>query len=1463
MSIRITVPSFLFCLLFTTSISSFAQKTVPSTQDVREQDDDDYEQQEHLTEHNEYAHAHSSWYREMLKKKPNIDKAQAAFNQYFSVHPENSRLKDRFETWISQASLYKDKHGFAIPYPLSKRSKYANTAAPGVTTANGIFGTWTMIGPANMTHVQPCNNSNLVTGGFCDRVFVNPYNTQNLFAGFSYGGLWVSTDQGASWQMTDGSFANGTNTYANRDYYYGEIKAHALNSSLVFAATEAGLLKSTNSGVNWTLCPTLNRNTTPGSRPYYIALATDDQNIVLSTFGKQVYRSADGGTTWTMVFDNTSGGASHTFTNQYTKGTPFGLNDRNYNFFGLEADFNDPNHFYLGVWNSSNQACIYESTDKGQNFQLLVNLNTGLSTNWGASTTLCLKTIPSSAAKFFLYEQFNSNKPYYKFSNAGTLLSADTIRTYPEAFGIDWNNENTLYQGQYGVYNATSGFQRSTDGGATFASPFSGSCNYLHSDIRGVSAVGNVVLIGNDGGLGLSTDGATTVNGTGYEINSMDIWGFSSSPKSDICLTGLDHNQTFVRRSSAAGGWTNIKGADAGVCTVNPYDDHWLYFDWAYGVNRGYLNADGTVTQYAVSSLPDLGSLQFHSNLLYNIFGIQKSNNNIVLQSGDNMATATTFKDFGQKVNAFRIARRDPTTMYALLSNKYIQKSIDSGATWLDITPSSVASSGQTNITAIEVGKTPGELWAAYGNAQNACKVLYSTDGGATWTNITTNNLPAAAVSDIAYQRGTNGGVNIMTITSAATIVWYKNNTMSQWQQVGSNLPIMGYLKSRLFVVPFMNKIRFGSSRGAWENDLYEQSGVEAGLAADRQAPVCAGDSVSYYNTSAYAPGTATFQWQFPGGSPATSTLENPKVSYAVPGTYAATLTVTTAAGADAITVNNLINVGPSQCGIDSFAGNAIAFATSGTVAAPVTLTGYNALSSTNSFTISAWIRPAATQNAWTGLICANNETSGSCILNFRNTNFELGVHWKGNLWSTPTGLFANPNEWNHVAMVVYPDSIRIYMNGMPFTYIQPTAVANWKDILLAGFNTRSDRNYNGLMDEIRIYNRSLSQDEVRALRHLTVHDPNLENGLVGYLQLNDMKNYILDKGRGAPVANRTYNTTNYNVSTAPVGSGVSEKATITASGTFNFVAPQVSVTFPSGATVPNGDVWISRLDTLPFGIDGSASYPQGRYYIVNNYGTNSTITAPNPLTFQNVTLPAPNYPDNRTFYLIKRGDNKDSLSHWTASLDSVQLSSNGTTVHDVPFTQLQITSFSQFLIKAGAPVLPLPLHIYYFNAQLVNSNEADLTWKLGESAGFAVVLEHSTDGVHFDSIYAARNVAGTYMMGFRHPNLVAGAHYYRIKVTEISGLVSYSTVDTVKVGQTGDIQVVPNPVINGVLYIKNGIGAKGALRLFDMGGRIVYQGVLTGEEVQPVQVKGLASGVYLVSIRTDTNKVNVLVEIK
>jgi len=68
---------------------------------------------------------------------------------------------------------------------------------------------------------------------------------------------------------------------------------------------------------------------------------------------------------------------------------------------------------------------------------------------------------------------------------------------------------------------------------------------------------------------------------------------------------------------------------------------------------------------------------------------------------------------------------------------------------------------------------------------------------------------------------------------------------------------------------------------------------------------ICKGQNVTYTNQSA---GGTSNLWTFAGGSPATSTIANPVVSYSVPGVYSITLTVSNASGSTSsvkqVTVN-------------------------------------------------------------------------------------------------------------------------------------------------------------------------------------------------------------------------------------------------------------------------------------------------------------------------------------------------------------------------------------------------------------------------------------------------------------------------------------------------------------------------------------------------------------------------------
>jgi PKD repeat protein len=81
-----------------------------------------------------------------------------------------------------------------------------------------------------------------------------------------------------------------------------------------------------------------------------------------------------------------------------------------------------------------------------------------------------------------------------------------------------------------------------------------------------------------------------------------------------------------------------------------------------------------------------------------------------------------------------------------------------------------------------------------------------------------------------------------------------------------------------------------------------------AGFSAD-QTSGCTPLEVQFFNES--SPNAGDFFWEFEGGNPATSSQQNPLVTYATPGTYSVSLTVSNLAGSNMASQTNYITVNP------------------------------------------------------------------------------------------------------------------------------------------------------------------------------------------------------------------------------------------------------------------------------------------------------------------------------------------------------------------------------------------------------------------------------------------------------------------------------------------------------------------------------------------------------------------------
>jgi len=70
---------------------------------------------------------------------------------------------------------------------------------------------------------------------------------------------------------------------------------------------------------------------------------------------------------------------------------------------------------------------------------------------------------------------------------------------------------------------------------------------------------------------------------------------------------------------------------------------------------------------------------------------------------------------------------------------------------------------------------------------------------------------------------------------------------------------------------------------------------------------ICIGNSITFYNKSQNNP--TTYQWYFPGGTPATSSVANPTVAYSAIGSFQVKLIATNSYGTDSLILNSYVNV--------------------------------------------------------------------------------------------------------------------------------------------------------------------------------------------------------------------------------------------------------------------------------------------------------------------------------------------------------------------------------------------------------------------------------------------------------------------------------------------------------------------------------------------------------------------------
>ena len=223
--------------------------------------------------------------------------------------------------------------------------------------------------------------------------------------------------------------------------------------------------------------------------------------------------------------------------------------------------------------------------------------------------------------------------------------------------------------------------------------------------------------------------------------------------------------------------------------------------------------------------------------------------------------------------------------------------------------------------------------------------------------------------------------------------------------------------------------------------------------------------------------------------------------------------------------------------------------------------------------------------------------------------------------------------------------------------------------------------------------------------------------------------------------------------------------------------------------------------------------------------------------------------------------------TNWDNS--SVGFSSKGGTTAAGDITWPGVNTFSPFTLASTTGANPLPITINYFNGAKNNGNHL-LNWKVTciSTPSATLEVERSTDGRNYSSIYSIFATAIRCQQPFDHiDNQPAkGVNYYRLKMTDVDGKVSYSTIVSLINGTKGiDVMnIAPNPIVNKNFTVKISAAEKTQVELVitDMQGRVLQKqtaNMIGGFNTIPVSVNKLAAGTYHLFGNTTEGRTRVL----
>jgi regulation of enolase protein 1 (concanavalin A-like superfamily) len=636
------------------------------------------------------------------------------------------RLTDRFGRMPgngyvrAKAQLDRLKWGGAVrrlesapAAPLDPAMFTATTTAaslPAVPSSTLSPAAWRWLGPGNI-------------GGRIRSLVIKPTDPKTMFAGGVGGGIWKTSDGGASWAAVDDFMAVlsvaslAINPATPSVMYAGTGEGYYNGDSI----RGSGIFKSVDGGATWTQLAA-----TAGSSFWQVnrLAISPDGRVLLAGTRSGIFRSTDGGRSFIQVGGSNCG----------------------------DVDFHptDSTRAIAAGW-----AEVTYSMDGGLTWQTASGIS-------------------SAAGRIEI--AYARNQPNTVYASAdldggSVLRSGNGGATFSLASGgglLDWQGwyDNALWVSPIDSNHVIIGgrdLRQSFDGGTTW----SGINTYIHSDHHVIVAhpqydgtTNRRLFFGGDGGVNTADDIAT-VSTTGFRslnnnLGVTQFYGGAGNPSSGVIVGGTQDNGTVVWNPSSGTSWVQTLGGDGGFAAADPIDPSYFYAETIYlGVYRS--NDGGNGWNYVASGISDAG----RDALFIAPFILDPNNPNRMLAGGARLWRTNNVKaaapvwraiqgSSSERISAIAVASGNSDVLWVGRSYGSVYKSTNGTAA----TPTFTAQAAPTAamVTRITIHPFDPNIVYVMTGGFGPANILKTTDGGATWSVATGSGitaLPQAPVNDL------------------------------------------------------------------------------------------------------------------------------------------------------------------------------------------------------------------------------------------------------------------------------------------------------------------------------------------------------------------------------------------------------------------------------------------------------------------------------------------------------------------------------------------------------------------------------------------------------------------------------------------------------------------------------------------------------------------------------------------